>query len=174
MYIDEQASSQSVRKSVAPPSHEELSTFYEALSKTGKPAVLSLHPDYSDSYVLDHSKLSTPLSSLLNEECSELPYDELLVKCEEVFEKIQLSTSQANNIEIATRAQSQSKIWFVHRTGRVTASRFKGAACTDLSQPSQSLLKAICYPDRYKFTTLATKWGCEHEKTARNAYIVKK
>ncbi len=90
---DEQASPQSVRKSVAPPSHKELSTFYEALSKTGKPAVLSLHPDYSDSYVLDHSKLSTPLSSLLNEECSELPYDELLVKCEEVFEKIQLSVS---------------------------------------------------------------------------------
>ncbi len=63
---DEQASPQSVRKSVAPPSHEELSIFYEALSKTGKPAVLSLHPDS-----VIHSKLSTPLSSLLNEKCSE-------------------------------------------------------------------------------------------------------
>ena len=55
----------------------------------------------------------------------------------------------------------------------MTASRFKSAVCTDLSQPSQLLIKAICYPDRYKFITQATKWWCEHEKTARNAYIAK-
>lgn len=42
-----------------------------------------------------------------------------------------------------------------------------------MAQPSQSLIKAICYPDRYKFTTLATKWGCDHETTARSAYTVR-
>ena len=42
-----------------------------------------------------------------------------------------------------------------------------------MAQPSQSLIKTICYPNRYKFTSLATKWGCEHEMTARNAYSVK-
>ena len=45
---------------VPPPLDEELSTFYKALSKTGKPAVLSLHHEYSDVYILDYSKLSTP------------------------------------------------------------------------------------------------------------------
>ena len=75
------------------------------------------------------------------------------------------------NIEAATRTQAPSKIWFIYRASRVTATTFKSATYTDLSQPSQSLLKTISHPDRYKFTTQATKWGCEHEKTARIAYI---
>ena len=79
---------------VPPPSNEELSTFYEALSKTGKPAVLSLHQKYSDAYVLDHSKLSTPLCFLFDENYLELQYTELLQKCEEVFDTIQVSTSK--------------------------------------------------------------------------------
>ena len=55
----------------------------------------------------------------------------------------------------------------------MTASKFKAAACTDLSQPSQSLLKVVCYPESYRFSTIATRWGCEHEKTARDAYVKK-
>ncbi len=98
---------------------------------------------------------------------------ELLVKCEEVFETIQVSTVQAKHIQIATQNQAQSRVWFIYRVGRVTASRFKSAVCTNVAQPSQSLIKTICYPDRHKFTSLAT-WGCEHEKTARDAYIVQK
>ena len=90
--------------------------------------------------LLDYTKLSTPLSSLFNERCSELLYPELLVECEEAFERIQVSESQAKNIEIATRDQAQSKVWFMCRTGRVTASKFKSAACTNMAQPSQSLI----------------------------------
>ena len=78
--------SQSPRTSVPAPTNEELATFHEALSKTGKPALLSLHLKYSDAYILDHTKLSTPLSSLFNERCSELLYPELLVECEKAFE----------------------------------------------------------------------------------------
>ena len=55
----------------------------------------------------------------------------------------------------------------------MTASRFKAAVCTDLTQPSQSLLKTICYPESYKFSNAATRWGCEHEKSARDAYVAK-
>ena len=64
----------SLQKSLAPPSDEELSRFYKALSKTGEPVLLSLHSKYSDSYIADYSKLSTPLSSLFDEKCLELPY----------------------------------------------------------------------------------------------------
>ena len=55
----------------------------------------------------------------------------------------------------------------------MTASKFKAAAPTDLSQPSQSLLKAICYPDSYRFSTVATRWGCVHESAARDTYLAR-
>ena len=158
-------------RSVPPPSNEELSTFYKLLSKTGKPAILSLQQEYSDAYILDYSKLSTPLCFLFDEKYLDLPYPELLERCEEVFEMIQMSTSQAKNIEIVTQAQVRSKLWFIYRAGRVTASKLKSAAHTSMAQPSQSLIKTICYPDKYKFTSMATRWGCEHEATARRAYI---
>ena len=43
-------------------------------------------------------------------------------------------------------------------------------AHTDPHKPSVSLIKAICYPDSVRFTTAATKHGCEHERIAINAY----
>ena len=138
----------SIQKSLVPPTDKELSCFYEALSKTGKPALLSLLSKYSDSYIVDYSKLSMQLASLFDEKCLELPYNELLEKCEEAFDKIQVSTSQTRNIKTATQTQAQLKIWFIYRAGQVTASRFKSAVCTDMSQPSQSLIKTICYPHR--------------------------
>ena len=157
---------------IPPPTDEQLSKFYQALSKVdGKPAILSLHPDYSNSYLLDHNKLSAPLSSIFDESCIELSYHLLLKKCEDVFQMIQVSKQQAKNIEIITRSQVQSKLWYIYKSGRITASKFKGAVCTDMTQPFQSLLKSICYPDRYKFNSLATQWGCDHERTARRAYI---
>ena len=54
--------------------------------------------------------------------------------------------------------------------GRITASKAKSAVHTDPDQPSQSLIKNICYPDAYKFSLAATSWGCEHEKAARESY----
>ena len=90
-----------------------------------------------------------------------------------MYNALKITEEQAKNIEAATRDQVRSKEWFCYRAGRVTASKFKAAAHTDLSQPSQSLLKAICYPDSYRFSTVATRWGCVHESTARDAYLVR-
>ena len=103
----------------------------------------------------------------------DLPYSDLLGVCDSVFESLKVSDVQAKNIELSTRDQAQSKTWFRFRAGCVTASKFKAAAHTDLTQPSQSLLKSICYPESYKFSNKATKWGCKHEKTAREAYFHK-
>ena len=44
---------------------------------------------------------------------------------------------------------------------------------TDPHKPAVSLIKAICYPDSFRFTSAATKHGCEHESTASNAYKLK-
>jgi len=42
---------------------------------------------------------------------------------------------------------------------------------TSVEKPSQSLIKQICYPATAKFSTAATRWGCNHEKEAREKYL---
>ncbi|XP_046854936.1 uncharacterized protein LOC124447974 [Xenia sp. Carnegie-2017] len=69
-----------------------------------------------------------------------------------------------------TRQQSESRLWFRMRTGLVTASRFKAASRTCPDSPSKSLILSICHPELGKFSTAATRWGCHHEKQARDAY----
>lgn len=92
-----------------------------------------------------------------------MPYTDL-VKCEDVFQQTTITEQQCKNIEASTRTQAHSKLWFRFRAGRVTASKFKAACHTDLSQPSPSLVKSICYPENCLFTTTATQWGCHHKK----------
>jgi len=48
--------------------------------------------------------------------------------------------------------------------------KFKAAVRTDVTQPSQSLIKSICYPKSALFTSVATEWGCTHEKHALAKY----
>ena len=73
-------------------------------------------------------------------------------------------------IEERTRKQAKSKIWFQQRAGRVTASRLKAAVVTNIAQPSQSLIKAVCYPESTCFKSDATTYGCQHEEQARREY----
>ena len=81
--------------------------------------------------------------------------------------KVDVSVEQAKEVELATQTQSKSKLWYRFRAGRITASKAKSACNTDLSKTSQSLVKAIGYPDSCKFSPVATRWGLEHEDTAR-------
>ena len=39
------------------------------------------------------------------------------------------------------------------------ASELKSAVYTDITQPSQSLIKSICYPENNQFKSQATSWG---------------
>lgn len=76
------------------------------------------------------------------------------------------------------------------RAGRITASKFRAAVTTNKDMPSLSLIKQICYPDAFKFSSESTKyvvvvffftllvmiiflycrWGCRHEIDAIEAY----
>ena len=57
-----------------------------------------------------------------------------------------------------TRGQVGHKLWFWHCEGRVTASVFRAAVHTNPCMPSQSLIKKICYPQAFKFTTESTRF----------------
>lgn len=143
-----------------------------SLAKTDdRPTLLSIIPSYSDYNVGDHTVMSEPLPAMFNDKYAGLKWEELLCECDDAFQKISVTREQAQKIESATRRQARLKEWFQFRAGCITASCFKVSVHTNPKLPSKSLIKAICYPETVTFTSKATKWGCEHEKTARETYI---
>ena len=126
---------------------------------------------YSDKYVpksLD-PELPITLSTLYNPDYLKVGYYDLVNLASEV--RIVVTPSQATLIEEQTRHQARSRLWFRMRSGRITASKFKAACRTDPCSPSHSLVMSICHPELSKFSSAATRWGCEHENIAREKYI---
>lgn len=155
------------------PTTRELGTFFEQLSVSGsRPAILALVPGYADAFIPKSLSEEYPiiLTDLADEACFNMAHEELLQHCHYVADSIAVSPQQAEIVELATRKQSADKQWFSFRSGRVTASRLKRVCRTQLSKPSVSLVKDICYPANHAFYSKATQWGCDHEQTARQQY----
>ena len=81
-----------------------------------------------------------------------------------------ISEKQWKMSEMMTRDQSNCRLWFRLRAGRITASRLKSACSTDPASPSLSLIMGICHPELSRFSTAATLYGCKHEKDALDEY----
>ena len=126
------------RLSQVEPSEAEIQSLFSDLAEAGKPAILSLVPGFSHNYVplCARNMLPRPLTDLFKKEYMDLSYPDLLDKSEELFHTIQITPAQAKSIEEKTRGQFLSKVWFQQRAGRVTASKMKLAARTNLAQPS--------------------------------------
>lgn len=151
-------------------STDEIDLLYKNLSESdSKPAVLSLIPEYSSTFI-SHTSLEfpKPLLLLYDPNFLKLSYHELLDKCESV--DISITERMVLTVEKESRKQSKSKTWFKYRSGRITASRMQSVCSTNASHPSQTLIKQICYPESYRFHSKQTAWGCDHEKLARRRY----
>ena len=83
---------------------------------------------------------------------------------------ISVTDQEIDIIEKDTINQAKGLGFFRHRTGRIGASISKAASHTDPALPSQSLIKTICYPELFKFSTAATEHGCQHEESAILAF----
>ena len=80
-------------------------------------------------------KLPQPLTVLKKHLYSEMSPEELRAACKEVFQRITVSQEECAYLEQCTRLQSQSKLWFEHRIGRITASKFSVVARASLDSP---------------------------------------
>jgi len=69
-----------------------------------------------------------------------------------------MTTQRVILLKQLTRRQAQCKLWKVHREGRISASNFKAVARTNPCMPAESLVKHICYPQAYAFSTESTKY----------------
>ena len=155
------------------PSKEELCQLFSALAESSsKPAILALVEPHCESYIPSSLSEGLPiiLSTLYNSEFLSLNYSELLLKSSECV--ISVTPEQADLGENLTRGQSKSRLWSRMRSGRITASRFKDACCTDPARPSETLISSICHPELSKFKTAATAWGNDHEPAARIKYCI--
>uniref|UniRef100_A0A1A8UK67 YqaJ viral recombinase domain-containing protein n=1 Tax=Nothobranchius furzeri TaxID=105023 RepID=A0A1A8UK67_NOTFU len=149
---------------------ETYNRFIDALSKNcPKSAALMAREPYYKEFIPKSSMLPKTVLDYRTSETLHLPPKELAELCQE-FQFEELTPSQVQAVETATRDQSASRIWFRQRAGRITASKMRRVLRTSPQQPSKSLIMAICYPEAYRFTTDATSYGCQHESQARGAY----
>ena len=89
-------------------------------------------------------------------------------KCADV--KTILSDENIKIVEQDTREQAKGAGFFRHRAGRIGASVSGAVYHSNTAQPSQSLIKSVCYPHRYKVNSKAIKHGCKYEEYAFKAY----
>ena len=152
-------------------SRENFAKFLSELADA-KPLFLSVHPCYVDAYTPEITTTKYPviLTTLYDPDAEKLSYSELVKVCENISSTLTVTERQRTIVEIETRCQASSKLWFSLRAGRMTASKLKAATATNYLKPSVSLVKAICYPHEMRFSTPATRWGIDHEQTARHKY----
>ena len=146
---------------------DEMNNLYSNISKSKtKPGILSLVPEFSDMYVPLTSlpEFPHPLPSLYDPNNLKLRYHELLEKCEAIC--VEVTQNMAVTVEKASREQYKTG----NRAGRITASKMKAVCHTNPANPAQGLIKQVCYPQTYNFTSKQTSWGCTHEKAARDRY----
>lgn len=161
-------SGEAVRVLIPVPDETDLRNFYSELNscKT-KPVSLSwIHP-FSETFVSRIRNIPT-ISDLFDKKYLDVEYHDLLEACSNI--NIQITVEERKLIEEGTRNQSQGSSFYHFRAGRVGASISKAASHTNPAQPSQSLIKTICYSDIFKFSNAATEYGCKHESIAIKAY----
>ena len=167
-FIDASSAPTSSPRSASSPSTAELNQLFQKLDLVkNKPVVLSLIHPFSESFLPKSSNVST-IPDLFDQKYVNMDYHELMKACTDV--EIKLSSADRQLIEEDTREQAKGGSFFRHRAGRIGASVSKQASCTDPAQPSKSLIKNICYPRIFNFTSAATEHGCKHEKMAVSEY----
>lgn len=121
----------------------------------------------------DEFHVMEPLT-LLQIENSNLSGHQLEQKCKEVFDSIHVTSDQVKELKFRTHEQSVCKLWFEHRRGRITGSKFHNVIVRRDSTPPDSLVSAIMGYNRYDLSCKKeVKWGVDHEDVARKAYIQK-
>ena len=142
--------------------------FDKCLESETIPVILLLEEPYNQKFAKAADHFPYALQQLFKPDYLQHDYVKLFNIAEQTMTLITSSTVQQNHLEEITRSQVKSKLWMKYQSGRITASQLYQVVHTNPHTPSLSLLCAVCYPATVKFTTKATKYGCEHEKMQLN------
>ncbi|XP_065651315.1 uncharacterized protein LOC136079507 [Hydra vulgaris] len=160
---------------VEPPNTTEMNNLFQKLHDTGaKPSILSIVPNFVESYVPRLLSSLYPWVSveLRKDRGTSATLEDIDELCTQILTSNTLLTTKeaCQLVEEQTRSQAASHMWFRFRAGRITSSNMKKACITSPLKPSISTVKSICYPSLLKFKTAATDWGCQHESGALDCY----
>ncbi|KAM7299280.1 hypothetical protein ISCGN_019847 [Ixodes scapularis] len=151
---------------------EEWATFLAACHQSGcRPALLALEEDYVDEYIPVATKFPIAILTSLWRDDMPATWEEFIAECRDMADSLTLDPEVTAAIEVETKKQASSEKWFAFRAGRVTASNAKAVCRTPIDNPSQSLVRRICYPLETQFWAPQVAWGREKEGKARDAYI---
>ena len=127
--------------------------------------------DYADP--VQPAVMPKPLQDRLRDpQFDNAPLSVLLQHCETVKDIAAVSKKQANIISTHTKQQHNSSAWYGVRAGRVTASAMHAVVVCNIEKPAVSTVRKLCYPTAL-LSTQDTRWGIEHEETARSVYQAK-
>ena len=171
-----------VKVSKLKPHTEETESRFLSVLKDIQPSAVffSSHSTLSTSCTGAPPALSTPvvrklpltLPSLQKPKYSAMNDAELRDACKDVFATGMFVThEEVNYLEESTRLQSQSLLWFQHRSGRITASKFFAVKRASLDPPPTSLVKQLMERSTISSHVPALRWGIDNEDVARQTYI---
>ena len=117
-------------------------------------------------------KLPGLIMNLYQPRYSTVSNDELEIECDRIFrESLKITQGEADYLEECTKLQMQSVLWFSHRKGRITASKFSAVCHTSILSPSQALVEGILKEQNSgKRGIPDLDWGLEKEPCAREEY----
>ena len=111
------------------------------------PAILRILPGFAHEFKPDVIQYENKLlTKLYSDELVDLSLEDLLIKCNNIYETITITQKEALNIESQTRNQARAglragRMDYELRAGRITASVMKEAISTKIESPSLSLMK---------------------------------
>ncbi|XP_077516907.1 uncharacterized protein LOC144127829 [Amblyomma americanum] len=159
------------RAHVPPLSEQERTKLYGSIQDAGIVlSIFSVLPGYDGHFQNPVPMHDARLRNLYSEEMLAHDLDVLVKKANDVMPSIIISEEIVKAVEALTGQQSSSSNWFLYRAGRVTASVMKRVCHTSIDNPSISLLKLICYPEKQSLKTPAITWGVKNEPRAFRAY----
>ena len=171
-----------VKVSKLKPHTEETESRFLSVLKDIQPSAVffSSHSTLSTSCTGAPPALSTPvvrklpltLPSLQKPKYSAMNDAELRDALKDVFATGMFVThEEVNYLEESTRLQSQSLLWFQHRSGRITTSKFFAVKRASLDPPPTSLVKQLMERSTISSHVPALRWGIDNENVARQTYI---
>ena len=149
------------------PTQQEIKDFLRTLHLTGdKAAVLSVVPEYCKDFKdpVDPVVIPRSLRNLHNRNCDAMDKNDLMVYCESVFDRVQISEEEAINVERGTREQHRTPSWFAARAGRITSSQMHSVCTFRMQKPAISTVTSVCYPGQKKINAPAVQGGLQNEE----------
>ena len=134
-------------------------------------AVFSVVPGYQpvrSSTLSPQPLIPKLLTSIYDPKYSKMAEAEFHVAVQGI--KIEVTDSEAEYLEKATKGQTSSTLWYDHRVGRITASQIgKVVKCAEMKFPT-SIVNSIMQYKTLNPNIPALKWGRQSEENARQDY----